>query len=212
MARLHIWIGTGVLAGATAVAAWSLGAMDYPLEVSRYTINLTETPESRPRYPVRVELPQTIPVTNASAAAERDMPEPKALAGDAGLQPPVAIALTGKGGAQTSADGSSLLKVDFDIATYGRVAPSGETGLRDSKAVILDGARLGQVDLSLGQGSVVSVDRRGLAELVRKRDPQLSAALEEIAGERITLDALRDRRVRVRYDPISDALLIETAS
>lgn len=78
--------------------------------------------------------------------------------------------------------------------------------------MILGGNRLGTLELAVGQGASVSVDRRALASLLAARAPALTEALARKKDDRVTLNSLRTRDVAIRYDPLVDALVIEMRS
>ncbi|MGX7952853.1 hypothetical protein ACWPM1_09840 [Tsuneonella sp. HG249] len=108
---------------------------------------------------------------------------------------------------------SGVLGVIFDISTFGKGAgASGDRAVRVQKPLILSGSRLGSVELALGQGSIVSIDRQSLQTLVAGKDEEVTAALAGFQGERVTFDELRDRGIGIRYDPLADAVVIAGSS
>lgn len=104
---------------------------------------------------------------------------------------------------------NGLLPAKFDIATFGRTVTDADTEFRARKPLIVGGERIGALELAMGQGSIVSVDRAELAGLLGDRAPDLSAALARLGTERVTFDTLRTREIRIRYDALSDAVVIE---
>lgn len=202
-----------VLTGVAAAGAWALGWAP-AASMARLRALVEPAPADRTSpsgYPIRLELPQAqgraagaatpAPANDLGNAATLS-PDQAVLSADEGGRPPAARA------AMSSRPG--LLDVQFDIATFGKVAPpSGGRTIRTSKSLNHGGSRVGSVDLALGQGSVVSVDRQALQTLVGDKDENLAAALAGMEGEMVSFDALRDRGVRIRYDPLADAVVID---
>jgi hypothetical protein len=170
-------------------------------------------------YPIRLELPVAIPVSPIVSASlpvtgGQSPVEPTDLASPA---PPETEALASSSKLETHRAPTglrgSMVAVAFNISEFGQSAALDEDGkIRTSKPVYLAGNRLGAIELAVGQGASVSVDRDDLAALVGDRAPTLTDALSRLTGERVTLDALRTRDVAIRYDPLTDALVIDTKS
>jgi hypothetical protein len=165
-------------------------------------------------YPLSMELPDAERLASNSAggrspAGTSAPSEPVEETGSQLTQPPAELARA-RGPATAR---QSLLPVDFDVADFGDSAAVDEGGkVRTSKSVILGGSRLGTIELAVGRGASVSVDRRVLTALVGDKAPELTAALSRVAGDRVTLDSLRNREVAIRYDPVADALVIDSGS
>lgn len=202
-----------VLAGAVGVGAWALSVAP-PASMAGLRSLVEAAPASRPGapgYPIRLKLPRTSRL-GAGAAASTEVE---------GATPPAGAAAQHAISTGDDADGpsearaaapphSGLLDMHFDIATFGKVAPpGGGRTIRTSKALNHGGNRVGSVDLALGHGSVVSVDRQALQTLVAGEDERIAAALAGMEGEMVSFDALRDRGIRIRYDPLADAVVID---
>lgn len=186
--------------------------------------------DSNPAYPVRLTLPWARPWASILAtpseahllpAGPSDAPA-ELTASEADVIPPEAsdppLAPSSDPAASTIARGSSaafasrsvLTDFKFDISTFDQTAPArSERSIVTKKAVSLGGNALGTVELALGHGSVVAVGRRDLQSLVAGRDEGLSATLATMEGDLVSFDALRDRGVRIRYDALADAVVIE---
>lgn len=98
----------------------------------------------------------------------------------------------------------------FNVADFGTSALDDGDQVRTTKPVFVAGNRVGTIELAVGRGASVSLDPGALAALVGDRAPPLTAALARVDANRVTLSALRTRAVSIRYDPVADALLIET--
>lgn len=98
----------------------------------------------------------------------------------------------------------------FNVTDFGSSALDEGGQVRTTKPVFVAGNRVGTIELAVGRGASVSLDPRALAVLVAGRAPALTAALARTEGDRVALSALRNRAVSIRYDPVADALLIET--
>lgn len=98
----------------------------------------------------------------------------------------------------------------FNVADFGASALDEGGQVRTVKPVVVSGSRVGTIELAVGRGASVSLDPRALAALVADTAPALTAALARAEGDRVTLSALRNRAVSIRYDPVADALLIDT--
>lgn len=208
---LALAAGLGV---AGAAGAWALStAVPRAAELLSSAGWDGEGGASPPAYQIRLELPQTRrpEADGTEFSADGGLPdrpdlalESAPLAVEAGTQPPPARA------AAAQSPRSGLLDMDFDIATFGKEAPAiGSRTIRTSKPLNHGGNRVGSVDLALGQGSVVSVDRHALQTLVAGKDDKIAAALAAMEGEMVSFDALRDRGIRIRYDPLADAVVID---
>lgn len=173
-------------------------------------------PSEMPRsgYPVSMELPKPVraeraPFNGSSPDRQSSLTE-RGETSDARLGQPAAEAPRTQAPA---AGGRLLVPVDFNVADFGTSAALEESGrVRTTKPVVIAGNRIGVIELMVGRGASVSVDRRALAALVGDKAPELTAALSRTEGELVTLDALRNRQVAIRYDPLTDTLVIESRS
>ena len=177
-------------------------------------------------YPVRIELPVSTAAADAArgpasiadpsvvdtlpeieSAIERvdqwTMDEPKLAA----LSPPRSDV-----SAPVRSARPGVVSARFEIATFGRVATASDNEVRARKPLVVSGEKIGAIELAMGQGSIVSVDRQELSDLVGNRAPALSAALARLEGDRVTFDTVRTREIRIRYDALSDTVVIETRS
>ena len=219
--RFSLSIGAACLTACLA-AIWSIEAL--PTESWMQQFSRDRDGElggfGVPNYPIRMELPPLqaavdaaaspsaqpgLTATLPSAAAERVedwiMGEPRLAA------KPIAAPFQAP-----AEDKPALIPTRFDIATFGHTATEADTEFRARKPLIVSGERVGAVELAMGQGSIVSVDRAELAGLLGDRAPELSAALARLGTERVTFDTLRTREIRIRYDALSDAVVIESRS
>lgn len=201
------------LAVAAGAGAWSLG--DRPASVAKLRGLVESTPSSlrNSQYPIRLELPQPraparissqadgrgTGTDDSSIAAKSLAPGPAQT--DSSQAIPVQAATSGE---------PALLGISFDVASFGRIAPQPVEGaVRTSKSLIHRGQRVGAIRLTLGPGSVVSVERGALRTLIADKDPRIAEAIASIDADTVPFDALRDRGVRIRYDALADAVVID---
>lgn len=211
MRALLVSLGV-ILAGAAGAGAWTLSAAPSPTLASLLSFaGWVQAPGARsPDYQIRLELPQThrlaargkLPAQPAQSSA------PANSAQEAGIVAPNERERPAPAG-ETRASRSGLLDMKFDIATFGKLVSASDGTLRTSKPLSHGGKRVGSIDLALGHGSTVAVDRRALETLVGAEDAKVAAALAGMDGEMVSFDALRDRGIRIRYDALADAVVIE---
>ncbi len=208
MRRSAILTMVGLVAVGSAAAAWLLppGSFDTGGRSSRPAASRDG---SVPAYPVRVALPAPHIVTSGEAAIApgappRDLATGLAVREADKIEPPGAPPPP-----SASPSRAGLLESDFSIAGFARGGSAPEGGVRASKTVRLGPVVLGSVELALGHGSVVMVERGGLQALLASKDARLAAALADLDGEMVPFDALRDRGVSIRYDPLADAVVID---
>jgi len=197
---------------ACGLVAVGMSALHYgPVWQVPWLVTPTGSARGSP-YQVRVKLPDSAPLAAPAAATHED-------AGDETMpsQPPIANALEDPADkAPTGFDQAfdrpeRAADARFDIRAYGTALPAGRDGLlRSKKTVSLGGTRLGSVDLAMGRGSMVAVDRRALLALMMGRDERVATALTETDGELVSFDALRDRGVKIRYDALGDTIVIDS--
>lgn len=205
------WIALAI--AASLVAGWA--AFSDP--VSRWA-GFTDMPAGqgpssplRAAYPVAMELPdlafagdaQVGKSPSAQEAQRGDTPELAAKHPEAPVQTMPRAIPPGPASAP-------LLPARFNVADFGTSALDDGGQIRTTKPVFVAGNRVGTIELAVGRGASVSLDPGALAALVADRAPPLTAALARTDGNRVTLSALRTRAVSIRYDPVADALLIET--
>lgn len=169
---------------------------------------------ARNDYPVWMELPRLSSVEAESAERLEGEPTSELLALDSeAAEQVVGTDQTSTGGASTSSPGGLVQPLRFNVTDFGMAASLDEGGkIRTSKPVMLAGNRLGTIELAVGQGASVSIDRKSMADLIGDKSPALASTLTRLAGDRVTLEELRSSDVAVRYDPLADVLVIEPRS
>lgn len=181
-----------------STGAHAVGALDRD---GAYPLRLALPPSTRVGEPLAQGMPPLVDLAETAAEAANS----EVLSGDSAAGTPVATA-----GARPEA---ARIPPGFDIRNFGTGgATEGGEMVRTTKAVILGGNPLGAIELAVGQGASVSVDRKALTALLGDKAPALSAALEREKSDLVTLETLRTRDVAIRYDPIRDALVIDTRS
>lgn len=175
----------------------------------------SEAPVSADRsYPLRLALPPAKPVGGMKNAQRSNSfaLEPRGTTFTPGTElasPSVSEPTPGQPTMRISKP--ERLPEAFDIRDFGSAGvPEGKDVLLAAKPVVLRGERLGAVELAVGKGASVAIDRRALADLLGDRAPALSASLERETTDQVPLSALRSSEVAIRYDPIADAIVIET--
>lgn len=93
-----------------------------------------------------------------------------------------------------------LLRIDFDLGARGG------GNMQVSKAVMLNGRSAGTVNVAIDRSSQLHLSSHDLAELL----PDVHPVQELLSGEYVTFDLLRSHGLEIRYDPVSDALVIGT--
>ncbi|ANY20968.1 hypothetical protein A6F68_02472 [Tsuneonella dongtanensis] len=216
MVRLFATSLAGLAVAAASLAAWNANANPSATWGS-HLLTHREMPvvgNGAGGYPIRLELPEPTPVALASTTSAEVSEEVPGT--DQNLETeaePTAVAPDGQQRGKPALGPGIMLAFDFDIAQFGNGGALDEAGqIRTSKPVILAGNRLGAINLSVGKGASVSVDRQALATLVADKSPALSDRLSRLEGDQVTLDSLRSREVAVRYDALTDAIVIDTNS
>lgn len=216
MTRRAISLSVGGLALAAGLATALAVNAEPPSSVTRfladrdlYSISLV-----RGDYPVWMELPELSSPETSSKQDSGEVPaddliEPELAAMeeavDVGERPEMANV--------GNSTGRMVAPLKFSVTDFGMAASVDVSGkIRTSKPVMLAGNRLGTIELAVGQGASVSIDRQSLADLVGDRSPALASTLTRLEGDRVTLEEIRSREVAVRYDPLADALIIEPRS
>jgi hypothetical protein len=214
MARAHnLTRWTALVFAASLVAGWA--ALSSP---ARRWASFADTPTGqgqagsrRAPYPVAMKLPEVAFAGNSSVderpltqEARRDDTSEMTVERPAVPVAKVPRAISPGSSAASSAPGR------FMVTDFGSSALDEGGQVRTTKPVFVAGNRVGTIELSVGRGASVSLDPRALAALVADTAPALTAALERAEGDRVALSALRNRAVSIRYDPVADALLIET--
>ncbi|MCT2558921.1 hypothetical protein N0B51_08010 [Tsuneonella sp. YG55] len=216
--------GLGIVAlaaGMALAAAWAVraGAMpDWSAPPGVRGADWKGPGAERP-YPLRLALPPPVG-TDAPPQEARNLSEaagkpqgPQMPGQPEAVEPARAVPITGTSARVASRSEPQRIPGGFDIRDFGTGGASdGSNLVMTTKPVILGGSRLGAIELAVGRGASVSLDRRALSALLADRAPELSAALDRETSDRVTLDALRTRDVAIRYDPLRDALVIETRS
>jgi hypothetical protein len=209
MRPLVVFLGA-TLAGAAVACAWALGGASSPAFAT--LLSYAGWQQTRlappPDYQIRLELPQA----HRLATADELRPQNSDSSELAETTSEAAVTAPGEhlGPADDAkAPRSGLVALKFDIATFGKLTPAGDGTLRTSKPLSHGGKRVGSVDLALGHGSTVAVDRHALQSLVGVENEKVGAALAGLDGEMVSFDALRDRGVRIRYDALADAVVID---
>ena len=203
-----------LLAGAAAAAAWASGAV--PAVNSLFASHERSSTSIAGTYPIRLVLPESRPFENPAAVAAALAKvavdaKTEDFAERMGIDPDFAV--TAKSPTTRTTASPGLVSIDFDLGQYGRSAvPDPGKGLHDSKPVIVGGQRVGNIALVIGDGATVSVDRSSLLALVGTRDPALADSLGRVSGDLVTFESLRSRDVAIRYDPLADAVVIESKS
>ncbi len=217
--RISVTARVAAIAGIAAiVAVWGVyegglaGWSESGSGVHRISM---QSPTEHP-YPLRNALPPAMPVESTEDAEPTQPPSALQREGPAPPEPAVAAATRASEVAPEQPAQATILPAEtkrpevFDIRQFGS---GGTLDAKDvilaTKPVILGRDRLGSVELAVGKGASVSIDRRELARLLGDRAPSLSASLERETGARVPLSALRTREVAIRYDPIADAVVIE---
>lgn len=169
---------------------------------------------ARNDYPVWMELPRLSTVEAESVERLEGEPTNELLALDSeAAEQVVGTDQSSPGGASTKSPGGLVQPLEFNVTDFGMAASLDEGGkIRTSKPVMLAGNRLGTIELAVGQGASVSIDRKSMANLIGDKSPALASTLTRLAGDRVTLEELRSRDVAVRYDPLADVLVIEPRS
>jgi hypothetical protein len=201
---------------AAAVAAVSLGDV-----MAGWYSYAGRGPSATGEYPLRIVLRQArpagganavaVPATGAEseeAAGEPAAPdgEPSPAAADAG--PGARTAETPSSAPRPATDG--LLAIQFDLADPGAFAAGGGSPIEIRKAVRLNGADAGEARIHVGASSRLSIAREELGRLLARSGQQ--ALIERLGtGERlVSFDEMRRQGIDVRYDPVSDRLLVYT--
>jgi len=152
----------------------------------------------------------------ALAAAAADGAGPRgdaAAAGDlrGGLARRVAAGGPGAAPAPAATRAGGLLAVDFDLSRPydgASIADDGEA-IDVRKPVRLNGAEAGSATVRVTPGSTLLMAREELGRLLAR------AGLAELAGQvgsggYVSFDDMRDKGITVRYDPVTDRLLVST--
>lgn len=213
-----------------AVAAFT-GAVAVGFQVARPGFTFDRPPDD---YPIRLAMPDASPYAPGKAAMPRSagvavyLPpdaDPFGEAGDkpvaarpridldaagdlrGGLARPIAVDVPKP--AATRAGG--LLAVDFDLSRPydgASVAEDGEA-IDVRKSVRLNGAEAGSAKIRVTSGSTLLMARDELGRLLAR------AGLAELAGQvgsggYVSFDDMRDKGITVRYDPVTDRLIVTT--
>lgn len=228
MGRLsYISIASSVACVAFATA-WTSGFAAGPawLELAQTPFSKADHVASVSNYPLRLELPplqesklspragDLLVETTEDVTADGERESVASwVFGEPRLTPVGSVASPSRSSSvPPQATQSGLLAARFDIATFGRIATEDDAEFKARKPLIVSGEKIGALELAMGQGSLVSVDRAELAKLLGGRVPALSDALTRLGTERVTFDTLRSRDIQIRYDALSDAVVIESRS
>jgi hypothetical protein len=182
------------------------------LEASKFP---SATKSKASSYPLAMEIPGAVPADSVNPVAPASSPTPVPVSAaltnaptNIAIAPPVMP--SGIGAVLPKLNGPPPSTARFDVTKFGNTGSLDESGaIKTSKPVILGGSRLGSIDLAVGRGASVSIDRNALAALVGDKVPALTATLSRAEGDRVPLEALRSRDVAIRYDPLADALVID---
>lgn len=170
-------------------------------------------------YPIRIVLPQTGPEAEEDRSPAR--PEPTAVAVEIDDSEASAAAdqladLTGQlpadtifgetgGAAHPSADG--LLAIHFDLADPDRPTVDG-SAIEIRKAIRLNGADAGDARIHVDANSQLSIAREELGRLLARLGRQELMGQLDPARRFVSFDEMRRQGIEVRYDPVSDRVLV----
>ena len=210
-----------VLAGGIAAVAlgspmlgtefvWPDNQVSYPIRLEMRSVRKVISPHTVPIPPIKpaqsAPLRQANPATPDGASPEVAMkgsdPE-KISAGTV----PVANTVSG---ASRRAVANGLLPIRFDLSNPRSSTPSsGAPAIDITKPVRLNGADAGSAVIHVRSDSQLFVERDEIRAIVAK------AGLKELAdrigrsGE-VSFDELRNKGLAIRYDPVSDRVLVST--
>lgn len=201
----QIWFAEGPPASSSP-APLTTTVPNYPVRIELPPLRNDEISPQAPRHVMGSGLESTILEPIRETVASWAFGEPRLAEAPQRVEPVKA----GPPALPTARDG--LLPARFDIATFGRTVTDADTEFRTRKSLIVGGERVGALELAMGQGSIVSVDRAELAGLLGDRAPELSATLARLGTDRVTFDTLRTREIQIRYDALTDAVVIEGRS
>lgn len=183
-------------------------------------------PSAHGGYPVRIELPapaagtsgaealpaDALPVdadeASRQAPADADTTDPvaavdEALPGGGELAEPVRPAL------RPSTDG--LLAIQFDLADPGAFGSgNGGSAIELRKAVRLNGADAGDARIRVSGSSTLSIAREELGRLLARSGQRELIGQLGSDGQFVSFDEMRRQGIEVRYDPVSDRILVST--
>jgi hypothetical protein len=171
-------------------------------------------------YPVRVVLP--VPPASAEDTAEAlaadapqavdqvpaDTAEPAAADGEA-LAGDRALAETARPALRSGESG--LLPVEFDLADPGAFGSGdGGSAIELRKAVRLNGADAGDARIRVSGSSTLSIAREELGRLLARSGQRELVGQMGSGGQFVSFEEMRRQGIEVRYDPVSDRILVST--
>jgi hypothetical protein len=177
-------------------------------------------PSAAGEYPVRVVLP--VPPASAEDTAEAlpaDAPEavdqvpadtgdPAAADGEA-LAGDRALAETARPALRPGESG--LLPVEFDLADPGAFGSGdGGSAIELRKAVRLNGADAGDARIRVSGSSTLSIAREELGRLLARSGQRELVGQMGSGGQFVSFEEMRRQGIEVRYDPVSDRILVST--
>lgn len=171
-------------------------------------------------YPIRIVLPQM-----ASTEGEDrppPAPEPAAVAiEDTGMEAAVAAGepvdlgqqlptdtLFGEAGATAKLSPDGLLAIQFDLADPDK-STGGGSAIEIRKGIRLNGADAGDARIHVDANSRLSIAREELGRLLARSGRQELMWQLGSAGF-VSFDEMRRQGIEVRYDPVSDRVLVST--
>lgn len=179
--------------------------------------------------PIRLELPAARPlalgevappsngmaVTYDTDADPFERASPQAVTEDGSIPKP-SIDLDGglarpSGPAPRPTERGGVLAVDFDLSRPYESGPESGDGspIEIRKKVVLNGKEAGSAQLRVGAGSTISISRDALTRLLEQSGrAEMSQQIGQGTASYITFEEMRRQGIDVRYDPLSDQILV----
>lgn len=155
-------------------------------------------------------LPAHVPAGSAEAGGEEpaDTGEPAAAGGEA-LAGDRALAETARPVLRPGESG--LLQVEFDLADPGAFGSGdGGSAIELRKAVRLNGADAGDARIRVSGSSTLSIAREELGRLLARSGQRELIGRLGSGGQFVSFEEMRRQGIEVRYDPVSDRILVST--
>lgn len=108
-------------------------------------------------------------------------------------------------------ESNGMLAVDYDLSRPYESGPSSGDGspIDIRKKVVLNGRDAGSAELRVGTGSTISISRDALSRLLDQSGRQeLARQVGQDTASYITFEQMRRQGIDVRYDPVSDQILV----
>lgn len=155
-------------------------------------------------YPVRIALAPATPSTQPEGSAPEAVPnlEPSAVVFET-KETDQQVAVASSSAVSAPGSGLRLQNIEFDLreSRHGRKGATGSE-ISVTKKLVVDGADAGTARILVGPGSQILVSSRDLEPVAGR--------VGSLEGDPafLSFDQLRDRGLRVRYDPLRDVIEI----